>query len=121
MRKAMLARISALALTLAILSGCSNGAASSATPASGAASNSGKADDYPSRPIHMVLPNGAGGSMENSARKWQPYFEKAIGRPLQIDFVEGSGTLIGTNTVAKAAPDGYTLLMLSASTSATRW
>lgn len=71
------------------------------------------ADKYPDHAIRMILPNGAGGSMEKSARKWQPFFEKAIGVPLQFEFVEGSGTLIGTNVAAKAKPDGYTLLMLS--------
>ena len=71
------------------------------------------AEEYPVRPIRFILPNGAGGSMEKSARKWQPYFEKAIGVPLQFDFIEGSGTLIGTNVAANSDPDGYTLLMLS--------
>lgn len=70
-------------------------------------------DKYPDKAIRFILPNGAGGAMENSARRWQPYFEKAIGVPLQFEFVEGSGTLIGTNVVANAEPDGYTLLMLS--------
>ncbi len=71
------------------------------------------AEEYPVRPIRFIMPNGAGGSMENSARKWQPYFEKEIGVPLQFEFIEGSGTLIGSNVAAQAENDGYTLMMLS--------
>jgi tripartite-type tricarboxylate transporter receptor subunit TctC len=71
-------------------------------------------DKYPEKAIRFILPNGAGGSMENSARRWQPFFEAAIGVPLQFEFIEGSGTLIGANVAAQAEPDGYTLLMLSA-------
>lgn len=71
-------------------------------------------DNFPgNKPITIILPNGAGGSMEKSLRKWQPYFEEAIGTSVQLEFVEGSGTLIGTNVAANADPDGYTLLMLS--------
>jgi tripartite-type tricarboxylate transporter receptor subunit TctC len=70
-------------------------------------------DKYPEKAIRFILPNGAGGSMEKSARRWQPFFEQAIGVPLQFDFIEGSGTLIGNNVAAQSAPDGYTLLMLS--------
>lgn len=71
-------------------------------------------DNFPDGPITIILPNGAGGSMEKSLRKWQPYFEKAIGQNVQLEFIEGSGTLIGTNVAANAKPDGYTLLMLTA-------
>ena len=70
-------------------------------------------ETYPNKPITIIMPNGAGGSMEKSLRRWQTYFEKAIGTNVQLEFVEGSGTLIGTNVAANAEPDGYTLLMLS--------
>lgn len=70
-------------------------------------------DNFPDKPITIIMPNGAGGSMEKSLRRWQPYFEKAIGTNVNLEFIEGSGTLIGTNVAANAEPDGYTLLMLS--------
>ena len=122
MKKANLHKLSAAILAIAMLAGCAKSApatsapapdAQSSAPASAESSSSSANDKYPDKPIRFVLPNGAGGAMEKSARKWQPYFEKAMGVPLQFDFVEGSGTLIGTNVVAEAEPDGYTLLMLS--------
>lgn len=70
-------------------------------------------DKFPDKPITIIMPNGAGGSMEKSLRRWQPYFEKAIGTNVNLEFIEGSGTLIGTNVAANAEADGYTLLMLS--------
>lgn len=70
-------------------------------------------DTFPDGPITIIMPNGAGGSMEKSLRRWQTYFEEAIGTNVNLEFIEGSGTLIGTNVAANAEPDGYTLLMLS--------
>lgn len=122
MKKAGLRKLSAAILAVAMLAGCAksapatSSAGTEAQPAQSSSVETAKAadgDNYPNKPIRFVLPNGAGGAMEKSARKWQPYFEKAMGVPLQFDFVEGSGTLIGTNVVAEAEPDGYTLLMLS--------
>ncbi len=130
MRKASRMRFLAFFLSLSMLAGCSNSGASSSTSSVSSATPSASADsaatvssepkaadddadNYPDKPIRFILPNGAGGAMEKSSRKWQSYFEKAIGVPLQFEFVEGSGTLIGTNVVAEAEPDGYTLLMLS--------
>lgn len=94
-------KIVSLVLTLALL--CSVFALASAATE----------DKFPDKPITIIMPNGAGGSMEKSLRRWQPYFEKAIGTNVNLEFIEGSGTLIGTNTAANAEPDGYTLLMLS--------
>lgn len=129
MKRTTLKKAFTVMMVAALLAGCSGKAAQEqttqaaqagqTTSAEKAAESTAEAekpasdDKYPEKAIRFVLPNGAGGSMENSARKWQPYFEKAIGVPLQFDFVEGSGTLIGTNVVAEAEPDGYTLLMLS--------
>jgi len=129
MKKALILRAISVvfAVTMFMVAGCASPGtsvppASSTPPASSEAGSSvgsspapadPEAETFPKQAIRFVLPNGAGGSMENSARKWQPYFEKAIGQPLQFDFVEGSGTLIGTNVVAESDPDGYTLLMLS--------
>ena len=117
MKKSLISVAVVTSMALSMLVGCSSQSAS--TPQTEAASKApaavetAKEDRYPDKPIRFILPNGSGGSMEKSARKWQPYFEKAIGQPLQFEFVEGSGTLIGTNVVAEAEPDGYTLLMLS--------
>ncbi|MFA9381102.1 MAG: tripartite tricarboxylate transporter substrate binding protein [Acetanaerobacterium sp.] len=120
MRKVKFLRFSAFLLSLMMMAGCASGGTPSSdvpdtdAPSSQEASAPAEdSDSYPERPIRFILPNGAGGSMEKSSRKWQAYFEKAIGVPLQFEFVEGSGTLIGTNVVAEAEPDGYTLMMLS--------
>lgn len=120
MKMASLKQAAAVMTAAVMLVGCAKAAPEASSASSAAADTSkevtktaAKEDDYPNQPIRFVLPNGAGGSMEKSARKWQKYFEEAIGVPLQFEFVEGSGTLIGTNVVAEAEPDGYTLLMLS--------
>lgn len=123
MKKSLISLVVVTASVCSLLVGCSGkqaGAPQTQAPQTQAGSEAAatteaaaKKDNYPNQPIRFILPNGAGGSMEKSARKWQPYFEKAIGQPLQFEFVEGSGTLIGTNVVAEADPDGYTLLMLS--------
>jgi len=70
------------------------------------------ADDYPSRPIRMIVPTQAGSSMDIIVRLLQPYLEKSLGQPLIVDNRSGASTMIGTDAAAKAEPDGYTLLIV---------
>ena len=74
-----------------------------------------QADPYPSRPVTIVSPNAPGGSLELDGRYWGQRLSESWGRPFILDFRAGAGGLIGTNFVAKAAPDGYTLLVISGS------
>ncbi len=74
------------------------------------------AGDYPNRPIRVVVPVGAGAGMDNAARVTAAAVEKHIGQALVIENKPGAGSRIGAAMVAKAAPDGYTLLFTSPST-----
>src|SRR5712671_5472873 len=73
------------------------------------------AGDYPNRPIRVVVPVGAGAGMDNAARVTAAAVEKHIGQALVIENKPGAGSRIGAAMVAKAAPDGYTLLFTSPS------
>ena len=68
------------------------------------------ADQYPSKPVAIVVPFAAGGPADLEARLYTPLLTKLLGQPMVIDYKVGAGTSIGTGYVAKAAPDGYTLL-----------
>src|SRR5580700_2960800 len=71
-----------------------------------------QADDaYPTRPIHIVIPFPAGGPSDIAARIIAQKMNEDFGQPVIVDNRPGANTIIGAETVAKAAPDGYTLLM----------
>jgi tripartite-type tricarboxylate transporter receptor subunit TctC len=69
------------------------------------------ADDWPSRPIQMVVPFGAGGAADIIARLIGDKLATALGQPVIIEDKPGAGGNIGAAAVARANPDGYTLLM----------
>jgi tripartite-type tricarboxylate transporter receptor subunit TctC len=73
------------------------------------------ADVYPSRPIHVVVPFPPGGLNDTVVRIMQPYLQQKLGQPIIIDNKPGASGMIGTEQVAKAAPDGYTLLVVASS------
>ena len=68
-------------------------------------------NDYPIRPIRLVVPYAAGGSTDTVARIVGQQLGERLGQQIVIDNRTGAGTLIGTEIVAQAVPDGYTLLM----------
>ena len=72
-----------------------------------------RADDYPSRPVKIVAPFGAGGPTDVYTRSIANELQKSLGQTFFIEDRPGAGTTIGTDLVAHAAPDGYTLLMVS--------
>ncbi|MDB5808215.1 MAG: putattive exported protein [Betaproteobacteria bacterium] len=69
------------------------------------------AQTYPSRPLRIVVPYAAGGSTDVLARMIGQQMTATLGQAVVIDNRTGAGTLIATEIVARAAPDGYTLLM----------
>jgi tripartite-type tricarboxylate transporter receptor subunit TctC len=72
--------------------------------------SSGTAQVYPSRPITMVVPLPAGGAFDVTARVLAEHMRASLGRPVTIENVTGAAGSIGTGQVARAAPDGYTLI-----------
>ena len=72
------------------------------------------AQDYPNRTIRMIVPFGAGGPTDVFTRAIGEELRKALGQPIVMENRPGAGTIIGTTEAAKSAPDGYTLLMISA-------
>src|ERR1051325_3748013 len=91
----MLVRVLALAIALVAASPCG-------------------AEDYPNRTIRFIVPFGAGGPTDVFTRALGEELRKALGQPIVMENRPGAGTIIGTTDVARAAPDGYTLLMISA-------
>ncbi len=76
-----------------------------------AAAGSAAAQPYPSRPIRMIVPFSPGGATDTPARLIAQRLPEAIGQPVIIDNRPGAGSAIGSEIVAKAQPDGYTLLL----------
>ena len=71
------------------------------------------AQDYPTKPIKIIVPFAAGGPADVYARFLGVRLQEALGQPVVVDDRPGAGSIIGTDAVAKSAPDGYTLLMMS--------
>ncbi len=87
-------------------------------PASGAlaalliaASIAAHAQGYPNRPLRIVAPSSAGSAADTLARVVAPLLAERIGQPVVVDTRPGASTIVGTDAVAKAAPDGHTLLI----------
>ena len=68
-------------------------------------------EDYPNRPIRMVVPYPPGGSNDFLARLYGPKITEMLGQQVVVDNRGGANTIIGNNIVAKSSPDGYTLLL----------
>jgi tripartite-type tricarboxylate transporter receptor subunit TctC len=76
------------------------------------------AQSYPDRPIRLVVPFPAGGSVDMVARMLGKRLSESLGQPVIVDNRAGASGNIGMDYVAKSAPDGYTLLMASAALTA---
>lgn len=71
--------------------------------------------DYPNKPIRVVVPSPAGGPPDLTMRMLLPFYSASMGQTLVLDNRAGAGGVIGSATVAKATPDGYTWLFTTAS------
>ncbi len=68
-----------------------------------------QSQEFPSRPVSLVVPNVAGGSMDILARLFSTHLEALWKQPVLVIYKPGAGTAVGTDFVAKSAPDGYTI------------
>src|SRR6267142_4037723 len=69
--------------------------------------------DYPHRAIRIIVPLAAGGNVDIVARTVAEQIAKSLGQPVIVENRPGASSLVGTQFVAKAAPDGYTLLAIA--------
>jgi tripartite-type tricarboxylate transporter receptor subunit TctC len=74
------------------------------------------AETFPSRPVMLVVPLGAGGAMDVIIRTMGPKLTEQLGQPMIVENKTGGGTVTAAHYVAKAAPDGYTLLVAPSGT-----
>lgn len=73
------------------------------------------AANYPSRTVTIISPFVPGGSTDNGGRLYTQKLTEMLGKPFVLDFKPGAGATLGTNYVARATPDGHTLLITTAS------
>jgi tripartite-type tricarboxylate transporter receptor subunit TctC len=86
--------------TLALIAALLAAAAPAAAPA----------QDWPNRPITLIVPFAAGGAFDVMARVFTPYLTQILGQQVIVENVGAAAGIVGTSRVAKAAPDGYTVL-----------
>jgi tripartite-type tricarboxylate transporter receptor subunit TctC len=78
-----------------------------------ATATSAVAQTYPSKPVTIIVPFPAGGTLDNLTRSLGQELSQSLKQPVIIDNKPGAGTMIGTELVARAKPDGYTLGMIA--------
>jgi tripartite-type tricarboxylate transporter receptor subunit TctC len=71
-----------------------------------------QAQGFPTKPVHLIVPNAPGGSIDILARLLSQKLQELWGQPVIVEYKPGVGTVLGTDCVAKSAPDGYTLGMV---------
>ena len=86
-----------------------------------AVSQIARAETYPTRPIALVVPIAAGGAVDTAARIVAEKLQEKLQQSVVVENRPGAGSMIGTNFVAKAAPDGYTLLLMEPGAVLAKW
>src|SRR5262249_338621 len=94
------------------------GISSTAAGALVALCSSAPAQDWPTRPVTMVVPFAAGGAFDVVARVFAPHLSHSLGQQVIVENVGAAAGIVGTNRVAKAPPDGYVFLLGTAGTHA---
>jgi tripartite-type tricarboxylate transporter receptor subunit TctC len=80
------------------------------------AAKSARAVDYPTRPVTLVVPLSPGGAADTVGRIVAHHLSERLGHPFVVENRPGAGTVIGATAVARAAPDGYTLMVAGSGT-----
>ena len=80
-----------------------------------AISRTAKAQAYPTRPVHLIVPYAPGGTTDITARLVGPWLSERLGQTFVIESRPGAATNVGTESVAHSSPDGYTLLLFDPS------
>ena len=78
-----------------------------------AAGSSASAQNYPTKQVRIIVPFGAGGPADVFARELAQHLQESLKQNFVVENRPGAGAIIGTDAVAKSAPDGYTLLLMS--------
>jgi tripartite-type tricarboxylate transporter receptor subunit TctC len=86
-----------------------------------AVTNPAAAQDYPVRPVRLIIPFPPGGSNDVVGRLIATHLGERLGKQVVVDNRSGAGGVIGTETVAKSPPDGYTLLIISMAHAVNPW
>ena len=89
--------------------------------AAGASIAGAQAQTYPARPVTLVVPIAAGGAVDTAARIFAEKLQERLQQTFVVENRTGAGAMIGTGYVAKAAPDGYTLLLMESSVVLSKW
>ena len=72
-----------------------------------------QAQEFPVKPVRLVVPNAPGGGTDILARMFASGLEGIWKQPVLVEYKPGGGMLVGTDYVAKSAPDGYTIAMVA--------
>src|SRR5688572_2344862 len=100
-------RMNSFRIALAGIAVCACAALIAAQPAG--------AQTYPSQTVRMIVPFAPGGLNDTTARLLQPHLEKALGQTVIVDNRPAASGIVGTDAVAKASPDGHSLLVVASS------
>lgn len=79
------------------------------------ACGAGQGADFPSRPVRVIVPNPAGGTVDIVARTLAQSMAPALGQPVVVDLKPGGDTIIGTEAAARASADGHTVVIVGTS------
>ena len=72
-----------------------------------------RAQAYPTRPVRFIVPLAAGGGLDFVARLTGEYLSRSMGQQVIVENKVGAGGLLGIETAARSAPDGYTVLIIT--------